>query len=114
MSSIYHRTSVRKYEDRTVEKDKIREILRAGMQAPSAGNQQPWEFYVVTDKEKIKALSGVSPYAGAAAGASVVIVPAYRKQGLVFPESRKSTCPLHRKICGCGQTNWDLAACGWA
>ena len=86
MSSIYHRTSIRNYEDRPVEKDKILEILRAGMQAPSAGNQQPWEFYVVTDKEKIKALSGVSPYAGTAADASVVIVPAYRKQGLVFPE----------------------------
>jgi nitroreductase len=86
MSSIYHRTSIRKYEDRPVEKEKILEILRAGMQAPSAGNQQPWEFYVVTDREKIRALSTVSPYAGCAAGASAVIVPVYRSQGLVFPE----------------------------
>ena len=54
MNSIFHRISVRKYEDRPVEKEKIMEILRAGMQAPSACNQQPWEFYVVTDKEKIQ------------------------------------------------------------
>ena len=52
MNSIFHRISVRKYEDRPVEKEKIMEILRAGMQAPSACYQQPWEFYVVTDTEK--------------------------------------------------------------
>ena len=51
MNSIFHRISVRKYEDRPVETEKIMEILRAGMQAPSACNQQPWEFFVVTDKE---------------------------------------------------------------
>ena len=60
MNSIFHRISVRKYEDRPVEKEKIMEILRAGMQAPSACNQQPWEFYVVTDKEKIQKLSKVT------------------------------------------------------
>lgn len=86
MSSIYHRTSIRKYEDRPVEKDKLLEILKAGMQAPSAGNQQPWEFYVVTDIKTIQALSSTSPYAGCAAVAPAVIVPVYRKQGLKFPE----------------------------
>ena len=54
MNSIFHRISVRKYEDRPVEKEKIMEILKAGLQAPSACNQQPWEFFVVTDKEKIQ------------------------------------------------------------
>ena len=67
-SGIYHRISVRKFEDKPVEKDLILDILRAGMRAPSACNQQPWEFYVVTDRDKIKALSKVSPYAGCAAG----------------------------------------------
>ncbi len=86
MSSIYHRISVRKYEDRPVEKDKILEILRAGMQAPSAGNQQPWEFYVVEDLDKIQALAASSPYAGCAAGAKTVIVPVYRTEGIRFPE----------------------------
>ena len=31
--------------------------IKAGMQAPSAANQQPWEFYVVTDKDKIDLMS---------------------------------------------------------
>lgn len=85
MSSIFHRISVRKFEDRPVEKEKIVHVLKAGMQAPSACNQQPWEFYVVTDKEKIQELSTATPYSKCAAGAPVVIVPVYRTEGLVAP-----------------------------
>lgn len=86
MEEIFKRISVRKYEDKPVEKDKIEKILMAAMAAPSAGNQQPWEFYVVTDREKIKALSECSPYSGCAANAPVVLVPCYRTEGLMFPE----------------------------
>ena len=85
MSSIFHRISVRKFEDRPIEKEKIVQVLKAGMQAPSACNQQPWEFYVVTDKEKIQELSTAAQYSKCAAGAPVVIVPVYRTEGLVAP-----------------------------
>lgn len=86
MKEIFERVSIRKYENRPIEDEKIEHILRAAMAAPSAGNQQPWEFYVVTDPEKIKALAATSPYAGCAADAPVVIVPCYRKSGILFPE----------------------------
>ena len=89
MNEIFNRVSIRKYEDKVVDNDKIEKILRAAMAAPSAGNQQPWEFYVVTDKDKIKALSECSPYAGCAAGAPVILVPCYRTEGLMFPEFDK-------------------------
>ena len=79
MNSIYHRASIRKYQDKPVEKGKIEAILRAAMQAPSATNQQPWEFYVVTDGKKLEELSRVHPYAGMVKDAPVAIVPAYRK-----------------------------------
>ena len=79
MNSIYHRTSIRRYQNRPVEREKIEAILRAAMQAPSATNQQPWEFYVVTDQNRIRELSRVSPYAYPAEQAPVVIVPVYRK-----------------------------------
>lgn len=85
MNSIFHRISVRKYTSQPVEKEALLQILRAGMQAPSACNQQPWEFYVVTDPAKIQALAAVTPYAGCAAGAPVVIVPVYRTEGLPAP-----------------------------
>ena len=80
MNSLYHRVSIRKYQDKPVEKEKITAILRAAMQAPSAGNQQPWEFYVVTDKKKLEALSKVHPYSGMVKDAPVAIVSAYRKE----------------------------------
>ena len=80
MNHIFTRVSIRKYQDRPVEKEKTLAILRAAMQAPSAGNQQPWEFYVVTNKEKLKALSEVHPYAGMTKDAPVAIVAAYRKE----------------------------------
>ena len=80
MKEIFTRVSIRKYQEKPVEKEKILAILRAAMAAPSATNQQPWEFYVVTDKETIQKLAAVSPYTGCAAGAPVVIVPVYRKK----------------------------------
>ena len=83
MDNLFHRVSIRKYQDRPVEKEKTEAILRAGMQAPSAANQQPWEFYVVTDREKLKALSEVSPHAKMTADAPVAIVSAYRKQCMI-------------------------------
>ena len=85
MNEIFKRVSIRKFEDRPVEDEKIKEILRAAMAAPSAANQQPWEFFVVRDREKIRALSRISPYAGPASKAPVVLVPCYRTEGLRFP-----------------------------
>ena len=35
--------------DKPVENEKIEKLLQAAMAAPSAGKQQPWEFYVVKD-----------------------------------------------------------------
>ncbi|NCB94718.1 MAG: nitroreductase family protein [Clostridia bacterium] len=86
MKSIFERVSIRKYENKSVEQEKILQILKAGMQAPSAGDQQPWEFYVVTDREMIQSLSQTSPYAACAANAPVVIVLGYRTNDLIFPE----------------------------
>ena len=82
MNSIFHRLSVRQYQTKDVEQEKIEKLLRAAMAAPSACNQQPWEFYVVTNKDVIKALSAASPDAKCAAGAPVVFVPCFRSEGI--------------------------------
>ena len=79
MNDIYTRVSIRKYQERPVEPEKALAILRAAMQAPSAKNQQPWEFYVVTDREKLEALSKVSPYSGMTKNAPAAIVSVYRR-----------------------------------
>ena len=85
-NAIFHRTSIRKYLPRPIEDALIQQILKAGMQAPSARNMQPWEFYVVRNPETIAALSQTAPYSKCAAGAPVVIVPVYRKNLPVEPE----------------------------
>lgn len=86
MNAIFHRVSIRKYQDRPVEKDKIVTMLRAAMAAPSACNQQPWEYYVVTNKEKLWELSQTSPYASFVKNAPLVFVACYRdRSGLIAP-----------------------------
>ena len=86
MEAIFTRTSVRSYENRPVEDEKIEKILRAAMAAPSAMNQQPWEFYVVTNKSTLRQLSEASPYAGMTAEAPAALVLCYRKTDIKVPE----------------------------
>ncbi|NSW51260.1 MAG: nitroreductase family protein [Anaerolineae bacterium] len=46
---IFSRRSVRKYLDKTVSREILTDLLQAGMAAPSACNNQPWEFVAVDD-----------------------------------------------------------------
>ena len=85
MNAIYLRSSVRQYTDEPVDIRDIEKLMRAAMAAPSAVNQQPWEFYVVRDKRVIQDLSHCSPYAGCAAGASLAIVVCSRDENMRFP-----------------------------
>ena len=86
MNAIFKRTSVRKFQEIPVSDEKTEQILRAAMAAPSGGNQKPWEFYVVTDREKLEQLSGTSRYAGFTKNAPAAIVPCFRSEDLIYPE----------------------------
>ena len=81
--AIIKRASVRRFTDDPMTDDEVRAVLRAGMAAPSGGNQQPWEFYVARDRATLQLLSEASPYAKPAAGAACAIV---RTEGLRCPE----------------------------
>ena len=63
LDNIATRTSVRDYEARPVEKEKIEKMLRAAMAAPTAMNKQPWHFVVVDQRNVLDALAGANPYA---------------------------------------------------
>ncbi len=54
---INQRRSIRNYEDRDVEDDKIEYVLECARLAPSWMNMQCWHFIIVTDKDKIKELA---------------------------------------------------------
>lgn len=74
MNNIMTRTSIRAYIDKPVEDEKIEKVLKAGMSAPTAGNKQPWNFVVVTDKNILRAVPLKLEYAKPVAAAPLAIV----------------------------------------
>jgi len=86
MEVINKRRSVRRFKDQEVESSTVEQLLKAGMQAPSAGNQRPWEFVVVRDSKLKDAIGNMSPYSGMAATAPVLIIVCGSKERMRMPE----------------------------
>lgn len=82
MNVIFKRKSIRKFLDKEIEDEKIERLLKAGMQAPSAVNSQPWEFLVVKDKESIEAISEMSMYSKPAKTAACCIITLFNEDYL--------------------------------
>lgn len=79
---IKNRRSIRTFKNQPVEADKIKEVIKAGMQAPSAMNQQPWEVVVVDDQNILNKLSETTPYTKLLANAPIGIVLLMEKERL--------------------------------
>jgi nitroreductase len=71
--AIRARRNVRSYKSDPVSEEDFDRIAEAGWRAPSASNRQHWDFVVVTDKDKLQALSKVWRGAGHIAGAAAAI-----------------------------------------
>ena len=52
LATIYSRRSIRQFQDSPVEEHLIRQVLDAANQAPSAHNQQSWQFIVIRGEKK--------------------------------------------------------------
>jgi nitroreductase len=61
--AIHTRRSIRHYTEQPVDKQLIDQVINAGMMAPSAGNEQPWQFIVVRNRETLEAITKAHPYA---------------------------------------------------
>ena len=57
-----HRRSIRKYTAQPVEQEKIDYMLRCALMAPSSKRTNPWEFIVVRDEAKLRAMAGCRTY----------------------------------------------------
>lgn len=68
------RTSIRHYTKENVGDEAIRQLLEAAINAPSAGNLQPWHFYVVRNAELKARLSECSFSQGHIQSAPVAIL----------------------------------------
>jgi nitroreductase len=71
---VRERRSIRSYRGDPVDDELIERILRAAMAAPSAGNEQPWEFLIIREKETLRRISSAHPYAEMVQHAPVAIL----------------------------------------
>ena len=74
LKQIQQRCSVRSYQKRPVEKEKLETILQAARLAPSANNKQEWRFIVVQDADTRKKLCVAANNQAFVGEAPVVIV----------------------------------------
>lgn len=74
MEAILTRRSIRDYVEGEINQDQIKQMLLAAMSAPSAGDQQPWQFIVVNEPETRQAIADFLPNGKMAARAAVAIV----------------------------------------
>jgi nitroreductase len=74
ITNILSRRSVRKFLSVPVEKEKTDLLLRAGMQAPSAVNKQPWHFVVVDNPAVKQQIIAKSPNGGTFSTADQLII----------------------------------------
>nr|WP_248484811.1 nitroreductase family protein [Tepidibacter aestuarii] len=73
MQAILERRSIRKYEEKEVSDEIVKELLKAAMAAPSSNNMQPWEFLVIRNKEQMSKIVEAKQAATPLMGASVAI-----------------------------------------
>lgn len=85
LKEIFERRSVRDFLPQPVEAEKVDRLVRAACQAPSASNQQPWEFIVIRDAATIEALAEAAPYTQPARKAPLCIAVLMRTQGNAWP-----------------------------
>ncbi len=74
MDAIYKRRSIRKYTSQVVPEKSIIEFIKAGMNAPSAGNQQPWHFVVINERKLLDGIPKIHPYSQMLHQASAAIL----------------------------------------
>lgn len=63
LNLLYERKSVRHFKPGQIKDDDLKELVKAGMAAPSARNLQAWEFLIITEDKVLKSLAAELPYA---------------------------------------------------
>ncbi|RPJ49749.1 MAG: nitroreductase family protein [Chloroflexi bacterium] len=103
LEALLTRRAVREYTSQPVSEEQIQTLLTAAMHAPSACNQQPWHFVVVTSREQLDAIAGIHPYAQMLKQAPLAVI--------VCADLSLETCPGNWAIdCAAAAENLLLAA----
>jgi len=86
-TAIATKRAVRRFEDRPIEPAHLERILWAGRRSGSSKNLQRWDFIVCRDRERLRELATLGPWAGHLAGAPLAIA-------LVTPDPHTVDAPL--------------------
>lgn len=78
-TAIDTRRSIRAFTSEPVSDEAIQQMLKAAMMAPSAANEQPWEFVVIREKEILDHIGDINHYATYAAKAPLAILVCLNK-----------------------------------
>lgn len=70
---LLKRRSVRKFTEEPVSEEMIEELLHAAMSGPSACNKMPWDFYVVTNEEKLEELKSASKFSKYSSKLAIIV-----------------------------------------
>ena len=63
LEAILTRRSIRKYDDKPVDNEILLKLVQAAVSAPSAGNQQPWQFIIIRNKTTFEKVLRFHPHA---------------------------------------------------
>ncbi len=80
MEAILTRRSIRKYIKKPISEKDIADLLESAMNAPSAGNEQPWHFIVINDPKILKKIPSFHNHAQMLNDASLAILVCNDKQ----------------------------------
>ena len=92
LDCIMTRRSIRRYSGEAVDPAHIDTILAAAMAAPSAGNQQPWRFVVLTEHDRLVAAAATTPYGAMLREAAFAIVICADTTELKHPTMWEQDC----------------------
>ena len=70
---LLKRRSVRKFTEESISDEMIEELLHAAMSGPSACNKKPWDFYVITNPQKLEELKVSSMFTKMSSPLAVVV-----------------------------------------
>lgn len=115
MNPVMQRCSCREYAETAVPEELLRQLAAAGMQAPSAKNERPWEFLIVCSDEGKQKLAQASPYAKMCTNASAVIVVLADEARI--PKTVRGGCRTSapaQKTSSFALRSWASERYGWA
>ncbi|SHO43981.1 nitroreductase family protein [Desulfopila aestuarii] len=92
VEAIKTRRSIRQFQDKQVPEEHVAAIIEAAMLAPSAGNQQPWHFIILSEREKLDQIPSFHPYSKMVLQSPVALLICGDPTGTPWPDFWPQDC----------------------